>query len=205
MGQELSEKVAIVTGGASGLGRATVERFVEEGAAVVIADVDGARGAAARHGGRIQTHRRRQRGSRLGPHRLRGCALRRSARSVQQRRNRGGDRSRYSSPACTCRAVTAPSPAAGSGDAADGRADARAGRLGHENRHARDFGRLLDAGGDVHRKPLTPPRDNRSPRSDRHRDHVAPSPAARGARRDERYVRWIDHPCDHVLHKHERQ
>jgi len=37
---ELDGKVAIVTGGASGLGRATVELFVKEGAAVVIADVD---------------------------------------------------------------------------------------------------------------------------------------------------------------------
>jgi dihydroanticapsin dehydrogenase len=33
-----------VTGGATGLGRATVERFVEEGARVVIADVDATRG-----------------------------------------------------------------------------------------------------------------------------------------------------------------
>ena len=44
MGHELSGRVAIVTGGATGLGRATVERFVEEGARVVIADVDAARG-----------------------------------------------------------------------------------------------------------------------------------------------------------------
>jgi NAD(P)-dependent dehydrogenase (short-subunit alcohol dehydrogenase family) len=42
--QELAGKVAIVTGGATGLGRATVERFVEEGAQVVVADIDTARG-----------------------------------------------------------------------------------------------------------------------------------------------------------------
>jgi NAD(P)-dependent dehydrogenase (short-subunit alcohol dehydrogenase family) len=40
MAAELSGKVAIVTGGATGLGRATVELFLKEGARVVIDDVD---------------------------------------------------------------------------------------------------------------------------------------------------------------------
>jgi NAD(P)-dependent dehydrogenase (short-subunit alcohol dehydrogenase family) len=44
MGQELAKKVAIVTGGASGIGRATAELFVDEGAQVVVADVDAERG-----------------------------------------------------------------------------------------------------------------------------------------------------------------
>ena len=37
---ELSGKVAIVTGGAAGIGRATAELLVAEGARVVIADLD---------------------------------------------------------------------------------------------------------------------------------------------------------------------
>jgi NAD(P)-dependent dehydrogenase (short-subunit alcohol dehydrogenase family) len=40
MADELAGKVAVVTGGGGGLGRATVVRFVEAGARVVIADVD---------------------------------------------------------------------------------------------------------------------------------------------------------------------
>jgi NAD(P)-dependent dehydrogenase (short-subunit alcohol dehydrogenase family) len=43
---ELNGKVAIVTGGAGGIGRAIVERFVAEGARVVIADIDPDAGSA---------------------------------------------------------------------------------------------------------------------------------------------------------------
>jgi NAD(P)-dependent dehydrogenase (short-subunit alcohol dehydrogenase family) len=40
----LEDKVAVITGGCSGIGLATVRRFVEEGAKVVIGDLDDARG-----------------------------------------------------------------------------------------------------------------------------------------------------------------
>src|SRR5215472_10441676 len=44
---QLENKVAIVTGGAHGIGLAIAKRYVAEGAKVVIADVDAAAGEAA--------------------------------------------------------------------------------------------------------------------------------------------------------------
>jgi NAD(P)-dependent dehydrogenase (short-subunit alcohol dehydrogenase family) len=46
MGDRLDGKIAVVTGAASGLGAATVQRFVEEGARVVVADLQVERGEA---------------------------------------------------------------------------------------------------------------------------------------------------------------
>jgi len=51
--QRLQDRVAVVTGGGSGIGLATVRRFAQEGARVVVADIDAAAGkpAAAEVGG----------------------------------------------------------------------------------------------------------------------------------------------------------
>nr|WP_015061669.1 SDR family oxidoreductase [Variovorax sp. DB1]AFK33039.1 putative oxidoreductase [Variovorax sp. DB1] len=55
----LPDKVAIITGAASGIGAATAERFIAEGARVMLADIDGAAAEAV--------------AARLGPH---ACAAR---------------------------------------------------------------------------------------------------------------------------------
>lgn len=62
--QRLEGKVAIVTGGASGIGRASVLRFLDEGAAVVVADLNEAQAAEtlrlateAGHGDRVRFRR----------------------------------------------------------------------------------------------------------------------------------------------------
>ncbi len=47
MAGRLEGKIAVVTGGASGMGKAISERFVEEGARVVLADISGKEGEVA--------------------------------------------------------------------------------------------------------------------------------------------------------------
>ena len=46
MADRLRDKVAVVTGGASGIGEGMVRRFCSEGARVLLADIDEPNGAA---------------------------------------------------------------------------------------------------------------------------------------------------------------
>ena len=52
----LAGKVAVVTGGASGMGRATVMRFLADGAKVVVADLNEANGAETLSVAKVQGH-----------------------------------------------------------------------------------------------------------------------------------------------------
>ena len=92
----LKDRVVIVTGGASGIGRATAARLVQEGAQVALVDIDGAAASAVGPGARLRRaaarRRRLLRGRRPELLRGRGRALRTRRLPAQQRRDRGAPR-----------------------------------------------------------------------------------------------------------------
>ena len=89
----LEGKVAVVTGGANGLGEAIATRMTDEGARVAVLDVDasgGERVAAGLPGAELPRVRREERGRGQGRVR-RGRRPARTARRAGQQRGRGRD------------------------------------------------------------------------------------------------------------------
>ena len=99
---KLDGKVAVITGAASGMGRATAVRFAREGAAVVVADLNSQAGEETiseitncRWKCRVSIHRCRQRDGIESA--VRSCAqgVRTARYHLQQRRHRRRDRQTY--------------------------------------------------------------------------------------------------------------
>ena len=65
-GGRLQERVAIITGGASGIGQATAVRFAEEGAHILVADLPAQSAGAAETLARVQALGRRAQAGRRG-------------------------------------------------------------------------------------------------------------------------------------------